>query len=141
MLITGMLFIGCAEEVTPVPEEVTEDTQKPESITPEPKSTEKSDEKLIQPDDLVYMGAFRLPEASGESNWEYSGYAMTYYPEGDSNNQDGFPGSLFIIGHDHHQQISEVSIPVPVVSKTKDFNELNTATTLQEFHDISEHHF
>ena len=94
--------------------------------------------ELIQPSDLVYMGAFRLPEASGGSNWEYSGYAMTYYPDGNSNRaDDGYPGSIFAVGHDHHQQVSEISIPVSVVSPTKNLAELNTATTLQEFNDIT----
>jgi hypothetical protein len=92
--------------------------------------------QLVQPTDLVYMGAFRLPGASGGSNWEYSGYAMTYYPDGDSGGpDDGYPGSIFAVGHDQHQQVSEISIPIPVVSG--DLNELNTAITLQEFQDIT----
>jgi len=94
--------------------------------------------ELIQPEDLVYMGAFRLPEGSNDSSWEYSGYAMTYYPDGDPNGpDDGFPGSIFALGHDHHQLISEFSIPAPVNSPKKNLSELNTAETLQSFHDIS----
>lgn len=92
---------------------------------------------LIQPDNLVYQGAFRLPEGSNESNWEYSGYAMTYYPAGDPRGpDDGHPGSLFAVGHDHQQQISEIAIPAPVLSQSKDVSELNTAQTLQPFQDI-----
>ncbi len=88
--------------------------------------------------DLTYKGAFRLPAASGGSNWEYSGLAMTYYPEGDpSGPADGYPGSLFAIGHDQHQQVSEISIPVPVISPTKRLSDLNTARTLQAFQDIT----
>jgi hypothetical protein len=94
--------------------------------------------ELIQPEDLIYLGAFRLPEGSNDSNWEYSGYAMTYYPDGDPNGpDDGFPGSLFILGHDHHQLISEISIPAPIISPEKNLSELNTAETLQPFHDIT----
>lgn len=103
------------------------DQIQPESLT----------QQLIAPEDLIYLGAFRLPEGSNGSNWEYSGYALTYYPDGDPNgDQDGFPGSLFGIGHDHHQMVSEINIPIPVISANKDPNELNTATTLQEFQDI-----
>lgn len=89
----------------------------------------------IQPGDLEYQGAFRLPDDPG---WEYSGYAMTYYPEGDPRGPDGgFPGSLFILGHDHHQRVSEINIPVPVLSPKKELKELTTARTLQGFKDIT----
>lgn len=91
---------------------------------------------LLYPQDFAYLGAFRLPEESNGSNWEYSGYAMTYYPEGDPMGTiDGFPGSLFAIGHDHQQYVSEINIPAPVLSKNID--ELNTASTLQPFADIT----
>ncbi|MBN3039706.1 MAG: hypothetical protein JW867_01100, partial [Candidatus Omnitrophica bacterium] len=89
---------------------------------------------LIQPQDLIYKGAFRLPDNEG---WEYSGYAMTYFPKGDPQGpDDGFPGSLFILGHDHHQKISEVSIPLPVITEEKNIERLNRAGTLQNFQDI-----
>ena len=91
---------------------------------------------LLYLDDFAYLGAFRLPEESNGSNWEYSGYAMTYHPDGDPMGvNDGFPGSLFAIGHDHQQYVSEISIPVPVLSKN--LGELNTASTLQPFADIT----
>ena len=90
----------------------------------------------IQPEQLKYIGAFRLPSDSGSSNWEYSGHALTYYPDGDPEGLDnGFPGSLFGAGHDQQLNISEISIPVPVKSKVLD--DLNTAVTLQEFADLS----
>ena len=93
--------------------------------------------RLIQPGDLRYQGAFILPDGSGGSNWEYSGYAMTYYPGGDPGGpDDGYPGSIFALGHDHQQMVSEISIPVPLVSVKKTPEDLNTAATLQEFHDI-----
>ncbi len=92
----------------------------------------------IEADDLVYQGAFRLPEGSNGSDWNYSGQAMTYYPGGDSSGpDDGYPGSFFIIGHDHQQYVSEISIPVPVISTLKNPDELNTAETLQEFQEIT----
>lgn len=92
---------------------------------------------LIQPEDLVYRGFFRLPEGSGKSNWEYSGHGLTFYPDGDpGGDQDGFPGSLFGFGHDHHLQVSEISIPVPVISR--DLSDAPTAETLQPFADLTD---
>jgi len=92
---------------------------------------------LIQPDDLVYRGAFRFPEVPGDFGWEWGGTAMTYYPGGDpAGPADGYPGSLFATGHDQVQYVSEISIPAPVVSPGKNVAELNTAQTLQPFHDI-----
>jgi hypothetical protein len=90
---------------------------------------------LIQPSDLVYQGAFRLPDGSNGTSWEYSGTAATYYPSGDASGaNDGYPGSLFATGHEWEQQVSEISIPVPI--KSRNVNDLNTATTIQPFHSI-----
>jgi hypothetical protein len=94
---------------------------------------------LIQPADLVYRGAFRLPADPEWMGWEWAnwGSALTYYPDGDPPGAtDGYPGSLFGTGHDWYQLVSEVNIPVPVVSPGKDVGDLNTATTLQPFADI-----
>ncbi len=93
---------------------------------------------LIQPDDLTYLGAFRLPDraagAPDEESWEYSGQALTYRPDGDPGNTDGHPGSLFGTGHDVYNYVSEISIPVP--STSRDLEQLNVATTLQGFNDV-----
>lgn len=94
------------------------------------------DEPSLATDALVYAGAFRLPDDSGGLGWEYSGNGMTYYPQGDPDGaDDGFPGSLFVVGHDHQLQVAEISIPEPVISK--DLEDLNTAHTLQPFADIT----
>lgn len=91
---------------------------------------------LVQPDDLVYLGYFRLPEGSGTSNWDYSGQGLTYDPEGDpGGEEDGFPGSLFGFGHDHQLHVSEISIPRPVISS--DLAEVPAARTLQAFADLT----
>ena len=88
---------------------------------------------VLNPESIVYLGLFRLPE---DPSWDYSGHGMTFYPEGDSGGDaDGFSGSLFIVGHDQQLMVAEVSIPQPVTSKN--IEELNTAETLQSFHDIS----
>ena len=96
----------------------------------------------LQPSDLEYRGAFRLPDSPGKPdnvNWSWNAWAsaLTFYPDGDpSGPEDGYPGSLFGVGHDHTQQVSEIRIPAPVISMTKSLEELNTAETLQEFRDI-----
>ena len=93
----------------------------------------------IQPSDLSYLGAFRLPADPDGMGWEWANWssALTFYPQGDPTGpDDGFPGSLFGTGHDWHQYVSEVSIPVPVVSAAKNVADLHTATTLQPFADI-----
>jgi len=116
----------------------------PTSPSPGPVSTESipdkrltgSSDNLFYPENLNYQGAFRLPEASGGSSWEYSGQALAIYPAGDPQGaDDGFPGSLFAAGHDQQLMISEISIPRPVISKQVD--DLNTAETLQPFADIT----
>jgi len=93
---------------------------------------------LLHPGDFSYLGAFRLPGPSGGSNWSYSGYAMAYSPNGDPDGPaDDHPGSLFVVGHDHHQMISEVSIPAPVEPAAGDASLLEMARTLQAFREIT----
>jgi len=91
----------------------------------------------ILPEDLVYVGAFRLPDGPEEYAWLWSGQALAYRPDGDPKGaDDGHPGSLFGSGHNWHQWVSEISIPHPVISKSKNLDDLPTATTLQKFADI-----
>lgn len=104
---------------------------------PDPVSTEN-----VQPEDLTYLGAFRLPleEDTGDTNgmgWLWSGSALTFYPDGDPGGSgDGYPGSLFGTGHDWYQMVSEISIPAPVISADHNLEDLPTAETLQPFADI-----
>ena len=105
----------------------------------------QSPSPLIQPNDLDYLGAFRLPEAGlRPATFEYGGNAMTFNPDGDSTGAaDGFPGSLFISGHDRMpygelpdgSRVAEVNIPVPV--NATHLNELNHADYLQPLTDIA----
>lgn len=96
----------------------------------------------IQPEDLEYQGAFRLPDspsAPDNVGWAWNGWAsaLTFFPDGDPDGpDDGTPGSLFGVGHDHTQYVSEISIPVPMISPSKNLEDLNTAETLQAFRDI-----
>jgi hypothetical protein len=105
--------------------------------------------ELIQPTDLEYLGAFRLPEGGERPRtFAYGGNAMTLNPNGDpSGPNDSFPGSLFITGHDRMPygelpdggQVAEVSIPEPVSSRS--LADLNRAEFLQDFHDVAAGHF
>jgi len=92
---------------------------------------------VLSPASLIYLGAFRLPDGPPEIGWEWSGEALTYYPGGDpSGPADGFPGSLFGTGHNWNTYVSEISIPKPVISKTKNVEDLRAAKTLQSFREI-----
>jgi len=94
----------------------------------------------ILPEDLIYRGAFRLPDTGGPSlvdTWEWGGHAMAYFPDGDSYGpEDGFPGSIFATGHAWSHLVGEISIPVPVISSSNNLNDLSTALHLQAFTDI-----
>lgn len=112
--------------------------------TPQPTGTPSAG-SLIQPADLLYRGAFRLPDDSlRPRTFEYGGNAMTFNPSGDPGGPgDGYPGSLFIMGHDRlpygelpdGNQVAEVNIPVPVISQ--DLAGLNYADFLQGFHNVA----
>ncbi len=101
-------------------------------------------EALLQTGDFSYLGSFRLPgEDERPRTFGYGGNAMTFNPDGDPRGgQDGFPGSLFITGHDRIPfgelpdggQVAEINIPKPVNSK--DLAGMNTAEFLQNFKDL-----
>jgi len=92
---------------------------------------------LRYPYHFTYVGAFRLPDGSGGSDWGYSGEAMTFFPMGDHTGLiDGYPGSLYASGHAWQNFISEFNIPVPVISATKNPEDLNPAATLRPFTDV-----
>jgi len=117
-------------------EPVHETQKQDKQISPEQQQGSFEPVKRIQPADLVYLGAFRLPSPSGGSSWEYSGQGLTYYAGGDpGGSEDGFPGSLFGVGHDHQLFVSEISIPTPINSR--DIVALNTALTLQPFANLA----
>lgn len=91
----------------------------------------------IQPEDLLYIGAFRLPPDIG---WEYGGAAMAFYPDGDpAGPDDGFPGSLYATGHDWYQYVAEINIPAPTISH--DVDALPVAEMLQPFSNIRDNLF
>lgn len=103
---------------------------------------------LVQPADFEYLGAFRLPgEDDTPKTFNYGGNAMTFNPDRNPSDSDGFPGSLFITGHDRQaygdlpdgDQVAEVSIPVP--KKAENPEELPQAEFIQEFYDVTAGYF
>jgi len=112
---------GCDSE--PVSDAQPTDGKPAGSKTPAAKTTR------IMPDDFVYAGAFRLPDVHPEHGWKWSGQALTFAA-------DRPGGSLYGTGHDHLQHVSQISIPKPVISKTKNLKELPVAKTLRPFADV-----
>lgn len=96
-----------------------------------------SPQTVINPEtDLVYLGAFRVPnDTSGNTIWTYGGGGLCFNPEGDAENADGFPGSLFGIGRAKEGKLSEYVIPVPVVSRK--LTDLPIARVIQTFQDVT----
>ncbi|MFZ5821116.1 MAG: hypothetical protein ACOYYJ_14575 [Chloroflexota bacterium] len=99
--------------------------------------------------DFEYLGAFRLPGGDQPpQTFAYGGNAMTFNPDGNPGGAaDGFPGSLFITGHDRQPygglpdggQVAEVSIPAPILSRNVE--DLNTAEFVQDFANLFERRF
>jgi len=103
----------------------------------------------LEATDFQYLGAFRLPD-DGErpKTFAWGGGAMTFRPDGDPGGAaDGFPGSLFVMGHDRMaygelpdgNQVAEIVIPAPLASKNLDA--LPKARFIQRFHDVAEGKF
>ncbi|MBE2200829.1 MAG: hypothetical protein IAE79_19615 [Anaerolinea sp.] len=99
-------------------------------VTRSPDNTPGGD--LIQPADLTYLGAFRLPGGDDPpQTFAYGGNAMTFNPDNNT---------LFITGHDRlawgalpdGNQVAEVAIPIPAIAANP--ADLPQATFVQDFH-------
>ncbi len=92
-----------------------------------------SDLPLVQPGNLQYLGAFRVPSGKFGSDanaiFDYSDDGLAFYP---SHN------SLFIKGHIYGQLVAEISIPAIVNSSN--LASLKTASVMQNFTEITEGH-
>jgi hypothetical protein len=93
----------------------------PQRIEPLQPPAERSSRRL-RFDDLVYQGAFRVPEASNGESFSYGGQTLAYNPVANTL----FVGSL-------HSKVAEVSIPSP--AKTARAEELPVASIVQPFRD------
>jgi hypothetical protein len=145
LLPLASLSVGCLGPDLPLQEVTVTPT---ESIDL-PLVARSGSAQRVQPEDLGYLGAFRLPGGDDRpATFAYGGNAMTFNPNGDpSGPDDGFPGSLFVTGHDRlaygelpdGSQVAEISLPVPVRSGS--LSELNQAEFLQAFQDVAEGFF
>ncbi len=117
-LAVSFALVGCfgGEAKTPADSAKTPETPA-ENNPQEPKNAE-----LIYAEDLTYLGAFRVPS----DDFAYGGTAITFNADRQS---------LFMVGHDHHQQVGEISIAEP---KTGDIARLNTASLVQDVSDITQ---
>lgn len=79
---------------------------------------------LFQINNLTYAGAFRLPaDEFGTSSLNFSEGPFVI---------DSWHNSIFIVGHNHHQQIAEFSMPA--LSMGENLSDLNMAgTAIQPF--------
>ena len=96
-------------------------------------------ESMITPGNFEYLGAFRPPHVQQNgTTFAYGGWGVAYRENGDPNGTDDFPGSLFLVGHQNHQKVVEISIPNPVNSKLKLADDLTVAEILQPFEDVTD---
>lgn len=93
--------------------------------------------KMITPGNFEYLGAIRPPRTQDlKSRFGYGGGAVTWSPNGDPDGpDDGFPGSLYLVGFPPEQMVTELSIPVPV--RSRQIDDLSVAELLQPFGDIT----
>lgn len=118
-------------------------------LTAQPKRTSRTSvairhkspmhDSMVTPGNFEYLGGFRPPHFDrNEKPFSYGGWGIAYRPNGDPDSpDDGFPGSLYIVGNPTHQFVAELKIPRPLVSKRKDIDELPVAGFIQHFGDIT----
>jgi hypothetical protein len=83
---------------------------------------------LVRANNLIYEGGFRFPQGKvGGSQFSYGGTALGFNPA---------TGSMYVVGHDHHQQVAEVR--VPEIRRGASVSALATAMVLQPFTDATE---
>jgi hypothetical protein len=145
------LSLGCSSVSLAPAEDETEAPSATVEVEPDAPAAVSSipSGPVIRPEQFEYMGAFRLPEGGDRPlTFAYGGGAMTYRPDGDPGGaQDGFPGSLFITGHDrlpygelpNGNQVAEVNIPVSI--RADSIAELNRSEFVQAWEDVARGYF
>lgn len=99
-------------------------------------------DKLLQPSDLIYAGAIKLPSAnygctdSTKCGFGYGGYGLAYNPAG-----NGGAGSFFMAGHLWNNWVAEFAPPIGGFSNSSSLGSLGTARVLQNFTDITNGNF
>ena len=103
------------------------------TVTVTSSSSSPSTEPLLQPANLVYQGAFRVPagtfgsafvNGTNVATFEYGGTGLAFNPN---------RNSLFLVGHDWGQLVAEISIPA--ISNVTSLDGMATAAVLQQFSD------
>jgi hypothetical protein len=90
-------------------------------------------ENTINPDNIKYMGSFKLPQSSNGYPFGY-GAPIAYNPNGNSSAREiDYPGSLYFLEGNVNHVVSEISIPTPIISENKDESILNTAEIIRPF--------
>ncbi len=79
--------------------------------------------KVLQQSDLKYLGAFRLPHGKNGEVFEFGGSALAYHEKRDS---------LFLVGHDQQQAISEIQIPEITAARSMNYKRHGFARTNQD---------
>ena len=165
ILVISFIFTSCNFPMVednpevPIAAPITEEIVAPQQDTPDNSSEEsvtdsnpnenivfESPTALIQPEDLAYLGAFRLPDgAERPFTFEYGGNAMTLIPRDAIAGH--LPGGLVITGHDrlpygemtNGGQVAEITIPQPVISN--DVYAIPMAEFIQPFSDVARGQF
>lgn len=83
-------------------------------------------EPLLSQSNLVYVGAFRVPQMYPNPDYSYGGWGLGYYAS---------TNSLYLVGNLQTNLTGEISIPTPVNSTS--LSSLNTATSLQSLVDTT----
>jgi hypothetical protein len=96
-------------------------------------------DQMVTPGNFEYLGAFRPPIVHDmDSKFSYGGWAVAYRDGGDPDGpDDGFPGSIFIVGHRNEELVAEIAIPRPAISERKSLDDLPVCEVLQPFADIT----
>jgi hypothetical protein len=127
------IVLGCSKS-SPGPGTDMPGTTPTATPTPTPSPSSPTSTVRVQPGDISYLGAFRLPGGDDRPDtFAYGGNAMACASD---------RNTLFIMGHDRMPwgelpnggRVAEVSIPTPVV--TSNVNALPQATMLQGFRDV-----
>lgn len=93
---------------------------------------------LVQKADLTYLGAFALPQGDyGTSRFGYGGQGVAYYLDPGTGKHTLFmEGHAWFPGH-----VGQVQVPADdQLVKSRDWSELNQATVLQNFSDVTDGH-
>ncbi len=157
--LTFMIFVAlgaCSmpnpaspEPVSPTLASTPLEAASPTSTASPPQPLPPPSGAVVDPTSLEYLGAFRLPGGDDRpQTFAYGGNAMTFNPDGDATSaQDGFPGSLFVMGHErmpygdlpNGNQVAEITIPIPI--KSRNIAELKEAEFIQGFQEVLAGHF